>query len=129
MPNPLAGGHELLLTHQDLYGSGDYRRTLRRVKPIFLQIKGQKDKELVEEPKSFICIPEERIGNDPSFGRRPSGVYQLQTSSRRIQIEAQKTSEEDKRSQEPSGKEQRQSKLAQTSPTRVQDPQIGAFSR
>ncbi|MBW0582462.1 hypothetical protein O181_122177 [Austropuccinia psidii MF-1] len=38
-----------------------------------------KDKELVEEPKSFIHRPEEVVGNDPSFGeRRPSGVYQLQ---------------------------------------------------
>ncbi|MBW0468680.1 hypothetical protein O181_008395 [Austropuccinia psidii MF-1] len=35
-----------------------------------------------------------------------------------------KTSEETERSQEPSGKSQ----LAQTSPTRVQDPQIGTFS-
>ncbi|MBW0524019.1 hypothetical protein O181_063734 [Austropuccinia psidii MF-1] len=82
MPKPLAGGHELLVTNQELSG------------------------------------PEEGIGNDPSFGRRPSG----------IQREAQRTSEEEERSQEPSGKGKRQSKLAQTLPTRLQDPQIGAFS-
>ncbi|MBW0517786.1 hypothetical protein O181_057501 [Austropuccinia psidii MF-1] len=57
MPKPLVGGHELLLTHQELSGSGEDNRILRR--------------------------PEERVGNDSSFGdRRPSGVYQLQTSSK-----------------------------------------------
>ncbi|MBW0506996.1 hypothetical protein O181_046711 [Austropuccinia psidii MF-1] len=48
------------------------------MQPIVLQRQGQKEEELVEEPKSFICRAEEGIGNDPSFGRRPSGVYQLQ---------------------------------------------------
>ncbi|MBW0531281.1 hypothetical protein O181_070996 [Austropuccinia psidii MF-1] len=122
MTKPLAGGHDLLLTHQELSGSGEDHRALRRVEPILLPRKGKKDKELVEVPKSFICRPEEGIGNDPSFGRRPSGIYQLQTSSRSIQRQAQ-------RSQEPSGKGKGQSKLSQTLPTRVQDPQIGAFSR
>ncbi|MBW0483005.1 hypothetical protein O181_022720 [Austropuccinia psidii MF-1] len=50
------------------------------------------------------------------------------TSSRSIRREAQRTSEEEERSQEPSGKGQRQSELEQTLPTRVQDPQIGSFS-
>ncbi|MBW0502110.1 hypothetical protein O181_041825 [Austropuccinia psidii MF-1] len=50
------------------------------------------------------------------------------TSSISIQREAQRTSEEDKRSLEPSGKGKRQRKLEQTLPTRVLDPQIGAFS-
>ncbi|MBW0566909.1 hypothetical protein O181_106624 [Austropuccinia psidii MF-1] len=67
MPKPLAGGHELLLTHQELSGSGDDHRALRRVDPIFLQRQGQKDKELAEEPKYFICRPEEGIGNDSSL--------------------------------------------------------------
>ncbi|MBW0569137.1 hypothetical protein O181_108852 [Austropuccinia psidii MF-1] len=83
MPKPLVGGHELLLTHQELSGSGEEHRTLRRVESIVLQRQGQKDKELVEEQKSFICRPEEGIGNDPSFGRRPSGVYQLQKHPKR----------------------------------------------
>ncbi|MBW0515835.1 hypothetical protein O181_055550 [Austropuccinia psidii MF-1] len=78
IPKPLAGGHELLLTHQELSGSGEDHRALRRVEPIILQRQGQKDKELVKELKYFICRPEEGIGNDPSFGRRPSGVNQLQ---------------------------------------------------
>ncbi|MBW0579825.1 hypothetical protein O181_119540 [Austropuccinia psidii MF-1] len=83
---------------------GEDHRTLWRLEPIVLQKQSQKDKELVEEPKSLICRPEEGIGNDPRFGRRPSGVYQLQTSSRGIQREAQRTSEEEERSQDPSGK-------------------------
>ncbi|MBW0549565.1 hypothetical protein O181_089280 [Austropuccinia psidii MF-1] len=79
MHEPLAEGHELLLTHQELSGSGEEHRTLRTLDPIVLQRQSQKDKELVEEPKSFIHRPEEGIRNDSSFGdRRPSGVYQLQ---------------------------------------------------
>ncbi|MBW0579942.1 hypothetical protein O181_119657 [Austropuccinia psidii MF-1] len=79
MPKPLAGGHELLLTHQELSGSGEDHRTLRSLEPIVLQRQAQKDKELAEEPKSFIHRPEEGTVNDSSFGdRRPSGIYQLQ---------------------------------------------------
>ncbi|MBW0486524.1 hypothetical protein O181_026239 [Austropuccinia psidii MF-1] len=50
------------------------------------------------------------------------------TSSRSVQGQAQRTSEETERSQEPSGQRKRQSKLEQTLPTRVQDPPIGTFS-
>ncbi|MBW0498380.1 hypothetical protein O181_038095 [Austropuccinia psidii MF-1] len=128
IPKPLAGGHELLHTHQELSGSGEDHRTLRRLKLIVLQRQGQKDKELVEEPKSFIHRPEEGIGNDSSLGRRPSGIYQLQTNSRSIQRGPQRTSEEEERFKEPSMKGKRQSQLAHTLPTRVQDPKIGAFS-
>ncbi|MBW0468030.1 hypothetical protein O181_007745 [Austropuccinia psidii MF-1] len=42
MPKPLAGGHELLLTHQELSWSGEDHRTLRRVEPIVLQRQDQK---------------------------------------------------------------------------------------
>ncbi|MBW0583100.1 hypothetical protein O181_122815 [Austropuccinia psidii MF-1] len=101
IPKPLAGGYELLLTHQELSGSGEDHRNLRRMDPIVLQRNGKKDEELVEEPKYFIHIPEEGVGNDPSFGeRRPSGVYKLQTSSKNVQRQAQRTSEETERSQE-----------------------------
>ncbi|MBW0564215.1 hypothetical protein O181_103930 [Austropuccinia psidii MF-1] len=50
------------------------------------------------------------------------------TSSRSIQRVAQRISEKEGRSQIPSGQGKMKDKLAQTSPTRVQDPQIGAFS-
>ncbi|MBW0575715.1 hypothetical protein O181_115430 [Austropuccinia psidii MF-1] len=50
------------------------------------------------------------------------------TSSRSVQGQDQRTSEEAERSQEPSKQGKRQSQSAQTLPTRVQDPQIGAFS-
>ncbi|MBW0521099.1 hypothetical protein O181_060814 [Austropuccinia psidii MF-1] len=75
----LEGGYELLLTQQELSGSGEDHRALRRMKPIFLQRQGQKYEELVEEPKSFIYRLEEGVGNDPSFGeRKPSGINHLQ---------------------------------------------------
>ncbi|MBW0505639.1 hypothetical protein O181_045354 [Austropuccinia psidii MF-1] len=78
MPKHLEGGHELLLTHQELSGSGEDHRAPRRMEPIVLQRQGQKDKELVLEPMSFIHRPEEIVGNEPSFGEgRPSGIYQL----------------------------------------------------
>ncbi|MBW0522735.1 hypothetical protein O181_062450 [Austropuccinia psidii MF-1] len=126
---PLEGDHELLLTLQELSGSGEDHRAPRRGEPIVLQRRGQKDKELVEKSKSFIHTPEEGTGNDSSFGEgRPSGIYQLQTSFRSVQIQAQWTSEERERSQETSGQGQRQSQLAQTLPTMIQGPQIGAFS-
>ncbi|MBW0580561.1 hypothetical protein O181_120276 [Austropuccinia psidii MF-1] len=44
------------------------------------------------------------------------------TSSRSIQREAQRTSEEEEMSKEQSGQGKSQRKLAQTFPTRVQDP-------
>ncbi|MBW0577951.1 hypothetical protein O181_117666 [Austropuccinia psidii MF-1] len=95
IPKPLAGCHKLILTHQELSGSGENHRALRRVEPIVWKRQGQKDKALVEEPKSFIHRPEEGVGNDPSFGeRRPSGIYQLQTSCINVQKQAQGTSEE-----------------------------------
>ncbi|MBW0562273.1 hypothetical protein O181_101988 [Austropuccinia psidii MF-1] len=88
---------------------------------LVLQGKGQKDKEFVKEPKSFIHRPEERVVNDYSFGeRRTSSIKKLQTSSRT----AQRTSEETERSQEQS----REGQLEQTLPTMVQDSQIGTLS-
>ncbi|MBW0461554.1 hypothetical protein O181_001269 [Austropuccinia psidii MF-1] len=119
MPKPLAGVYELLLIHQELSVSGEDHKALRRIESIVSHRQGQKDKELVEEPKYFIYIPEEGVGNDPSIGeRRP----------RSVQRQAQRTSEETERYQEQSRKGKRQSQLAQTLPTRVQDPQIGVFS-
>ncbi|MBW0511026.1 hypothetical protein O181_050741 [Austropuccinia psidii MF-1] len=83
MPKPLAGGHELLLTHQALSGSGEDHRNIRRLEPIILQRQSKKDEELVEEPKYFIHRPEEGIGNDSSFGdRRHSGLSKLQKCPR-----------------------------------------------
>ncbi|MBW0588746.1 hypothetical protein O181_128461, partial [Austropuccinia psidii MF-1] len=129
MPKPLARGTELLLTHQELSGSGEDHTALGRLEPIVLQRQGQKDKRLVEEPKYFIHRPEEGTGNDSSFGDRgPSGIYHVQTRSRSVQGQAQSIPEEAERSQETSKQGQMQSQLAQTLPIRVQDPQIGALS-
>ncbi|MBW0541245.1 hypothetical protein O181_080960 [Austropuccinia psidii MF-1] len=52
----------------------------------------------------------------------------VSNSSRSVQRQSQWTSEEAESYQEPSGQGKRQSQLAQTLPTRVQDPQTGTFS-
>ncbi|MBW0584528.1 hypothetical protein O181_124243 [Austropuccinia psidii MF-1] len=49
MPKPLAGGHKIPLIHQELSGSGEDHRALRRVEPIVLQSQDQK-KELEMTP-------------------------------------------------------------------------------
>ncbi|MBW0592569.1 hypothetical protein O181_132284 [Austropuccinia psidii MF-1] len=49
MPKPLEGGNELLLTHPELSGSGEYHRALSRSKPIVFQKLDQK-KELEMPP-------------------------------------------------------------------------------
>ncbi|MBW0583749.1 hypothetical protein O181_123464 [Austropuccinia psidii MF-1] len=83
IPKTLAGGYELLLTDQKLSGSGEDHKALRRMEHIVFQIQGQKDKDLVEEPKSFIYRQEEGVENDPSFQeRRPRGINKLQKVSR-----------------------------------------------
>ncbi|MBW0539038.1 hypothetical protein O181_078753 [Austropuccinia psidii MF-1] len=129
IPKPLEGGYKLLIKHQELSGSGEAHRTLKRIESIVFQRQGQKDKEFVAEPKSFIHRPEERIGNNLSFRkRRPSGINQLQTSYGSVKGQAQRTSEEAERSQEQSRKGKMHSQLAQTLPKKVQDPQIRAFS-
>ncbi|MBW0548427.1 hypothetical protein O181_088142 [Austropuccinia psidii MF-1] len=47
--------------------------------PLSCKDKVKKEKELAEEPKSFIHRPDEGTGNDSSFGdRSPSDIYQLQ---------------------------------------------------
>ncbi|MBW0591818.1 hypothetical protein O181_131533 [Austropuccinia psidii MF-1] len=129
IPKPLEEGYQLLIKHQELSGSGEDHGTLKKIESIVFQRQGQEDKEIFEEPKSFIHRPKERIANNPSFRkRRPSGINQLQTSSRSVKGQAQRTSKEAERSQEQSRKGKKQSQLAQTLPKRVQDPQIGAFS-
>ncbi|MBW0582075.1 hypothetical protein O181_121790 [Austropuccinia psidii MF-1] len=87
-------GYELLLKHQQHSGSREEHRTCRTMDSIFLKRQGQKDKEFLEEPKYFIHRPEERVGNDPSFGeRRPSGVNQLQKCPEKIPKDLRRNSE------------------------------------
>ncbi|MBW0493324.1 hypothetical protein O181_033039 [Austropuccinia psidii MF-1] len=81
---PLTGGNELLLTHQEISGSVEYHTALESMESIVLKRRSQKDKELVEEPNSFIHRPKEGMGNDPIFGeRRVSSLNQLQNSSKK----------------------------------------------
>ncbi|MBW0478238.1 hypothetical protein O181_017953 [Austropuccinia psidii MF-1] len=65
MPKPLEGGNELLITHQEISGSGEDHRTLRRLEHILLQSQ------------------EDGVGNHLSFvERRPIGIYRLQEFSK-----------------------------------------------
>ncbi|MBW0495056.1 hypothetical protein O181_034771 [Austropuccinia psidii MF-1] len=45
MPKPLAGGHEVLFTNQELSGSVEDHIALRRVDPTVLQRQGQKSND------------------------------------------------------------------------------------
>ncbi|MBW0542710.1 hypothetical protein O181_082425 [Austropuccinia psidii MF-1] len=54
MPKRLEGGNELIITHQDLSGTGEDHRALRRLLPIVLQRQGQKIKNWV---KNQIPLP------------------------------------------------------------------------
>ncbi|MBW0545814.1 hypothetical protein O181_085529 [Austropuccinia psidii MF-1] len=103
MPKPLAGGHELLLTHHQLSASGEEHRTLRRLEPTSLKRQGQKDKKLVEEPKYFIHRPKEgkELEMTPAWEKEGPVVS---TSSRIVQRQAQRTSEEADRSKNHQGK-------------------------
>ncbi|MBW0492962.1 hypothetical protein O181_032677 [Austropuccinia psidii MF-1] len=76
--------------------------------------------------KSLLSIDQKKeLEMTPAFETEGPVAF---TSSRNVQRQAQRTSEEAERSQEPSGKRKRQSQLAKTLLTRVQDPQIGTFS-
>ncbi|MBW0528513.1 hypothetical protein O181_068228 [Austropuccinia psidii MF-1] len=76
--------------------------------------------------QSLLSIDQEKeLEMTPAF--ETEGLV-VSTSSISVQRQAQRTSEEAERSQEPSRQGKRQHQLAQTLPTRVQDCQIGAFS-
>ncbi|MBW0562394.1 hypothetical protein O181_102109 [Austropuccinia psidii MF-1] len=98
MPKPLAGGHELLLTHQELSGSGEDHIALRMLEPIVQKRKGPKYKELVEEPKSLTIDQKKELEMTPAL---ETEAPVASTSSRSVQGQAQRTSEEAERSQEP----------------------------
>ncbi|MBW0490491.1 hypothetical protein O181_030206 [Austropuccinia psidii MF-1] len=55
MPKPLAGGHELLLTHQQLSESGEDHKSLRRVEPTVLQRQGKNSISRKDIPKLEEC--------------------------------------------------------------------------
>ncbi|MBW0566483.1 hypothetical protein O181_106198 [Austropuccinia psidii MF-1] len=116
MPKPLAGGHELLPTTIELLGGWS---------PLFCKDKVKKIKNWLKD-QSLLSIDQKKELEMTQALETKSPV--ASTSSRSVQRQAQRTSEEAKRSQEPSRQGQRQSQSAQTLPTGVQHPQIGAFS-
>ena len=69
-PKPLDGVYELLLPHQERYGSGEDHRDLRRLGPNFLQGKGQEIQEISSRDRVFREGAKERTVNDPTFGEK-----------------------------------------------------------
>ncbi|MBW0581514.1 hypothetical protein O181_121229 [Austropuccinia psidii MF-1] len=67
MPKPLAGGHELLLAHQELSWSGEYHRTLRRVEPTFLQRQGQKIKNWLKNQRLLSIDQKKKLEITPAL--------------------------------------------------------------
>ncbi|MBW0554989.1 hypothetical protein O181_094704 [Austropuccinia psidii MF-1] len=125
MPQPLAGGHELLPTHQELSGSGEGIELLGGWRPSSCKERVKKIKNWLKN-QSLLSIEEKKeLEMTPALETKGPVVS---NSSRSVQIKAQKTSEEAERSQDPLGQGQSQRQLGKTLPRRVQDPQIGAFS-
>ncbi|MBW0507927.1 hypothetical protein O181_047642 [Austropuccinia psidii MF-1] len=125
MRKPLGGGHDLLITHQELCGSGGDHGTLRRLEPLSCKDKVKKIKNLLKSQSLLSIDQKKELEITPALETEGPVVS---TSSRSVQRQIQRASEETERSQEPSRQVKRQRKLAQTLPTRVQDSQIGAFS-
>ncbi|MBW0493109.1 hypothetical protein O181_032824 [Austropuccinia psidii MF-1] len=95
MPKPLAGGHELLLTHQELSGSGEDHRTLRRVEPITLQRQIQKIKNWFKNQSLLSVDQKKELEMTPTLEEGPAA-----STSSKPAPEAQRTSKKEERSQE-----------------------------
>ncbi|MBW0578186.1 hypothetical protein O181_117901 [Austropuccinia psidii MF-1] len=93
--------------------------------PLSSKHKVRKIKSLLKNQSLLYLDQKKELETTTDFEEGPVAS----TSSRNIQKEAQRTSEKEERSQEPSGQGQMQRKFSQILPPRVQDPQIGAFSR
>ncbi|MBW0570397.1 hypothetical protein O181_110112 [Austropuccinia psidii MF-1] len=121
MPKPLAEGHELLLTHQELSGSGEDYRTLRRLEPIVLQRQGQKMKNWLKN-QSLLSIDQKKELEMTQLWRQKAQWHL--TAPNQLQKCPKRTSEETERSQEPSKQGKRQSQLAQTFPQGYRLPKL-----
>ncbi|MBW0572664.1 hypothetical protein O181_112379 [Austropuccinia psidii MF-1] len=93
--------------------------------PLSCKGKVKKIKNWLKNQSLFSIDQREKLEMNPALEKEGPVVS---TSSKSIQRKAQRTSEQAERSQKPWGKRKTQTKLAQTLPTRGQDPQIGAFS-
>ncbi|MBW0582733.1 hypothetical protein O181_122448 [Austropuccinia psidii MF-1] len=74
MPKPLAGGHELLLTHQELYGSGEYHGALRRLEPIVSQRQGKKIKNWLKNQSILSIDQKKELEMTPALETEPPVV-------------------------------------------------------
>ncbi|MBW0580546.1 hypothetical protein O181_120261 [Austropuccinia psidii MF-1] len=92
--------------------------------PLSCKDKVKKIKNLLKNQSLLLIDQNKELEMTPALEKKGPVAA---TSSRSVQRQAQRTSEEEERAQEPSGKRKRKSKFSQTLPTRVQDPQIGGF--
>ncbi|MBW0506383.1 hypothetical protein O181_046098 [Austropuccinia psidii MF-1] len=90
MPKSLAGGYELLLTHQELSGTGEDHRTLRRMEPIFCMEKVEKIKNWLKNQTLLSVDQNKKLEMTPALEKE---VPVVSTSSRSVQRQAQGTSE------------------------------------
>ncbi|MBW0548050.1 hypothetical protein O181_087765 [Austropuccinia psidii MF-1] len=125
MPKPLAGGHELYLHIKRFLGKERTIELLGGWSPLFCKDKVKNIKNWLKNQSLLSIDKKKEWEMTPAL---ETEVPVVSTSSRNVQGQAQRTSEEAERSQEPSRQGKRKRQLAQTLPTRVQDPQIGAFS-
>ncbi|MBW0578348.1 hypothetical protein O181_118063 [Austropuccinia psidii MF-1] len=94
--------------------------------PLSCKDKVEKIKNLLKNQSVLSIYQKKELEMTPALETEGPVVS---NSSRGVQRQAQRTSEDAERCQEPSRKGKKKSQLAQTLPTRVQDPQIGAISR
>ncbi|MBW0471348.1 hypothetical protein O181_011063 [Austropuccinia psidii MF-1] len=125
MPKPLEGVYEVLLTHKELFGSGEDHRTLKRMSPFSCKEEVKKINNWLKKQSLLSIEKKKELEMTPALEKE--GPV-MPTSGRSVQGQAQRTSEETERSQEKSRKGKRKSQLAQTSQKRVQGSQIGTFS-
>ncbi|MBW0554938.1 hypothetical protein O181_094653 [Austropuccinia psidii MF-1] len=124
MPKPLAGGMNSYLHIKSFLGQEKTIEGQRGWSPFSCKDKVKNINNWLKNKILLSIDQKKELEMTPALEKE--GLVSS-TSSRSVQGQAQNTSEETERSQEPLGKRQRQSQLAQTLPTRVQDPQIGNF--
>ncbi|MBW0505623.1 hypothetical protein O181_045338, partial [Austropuccinia psidii MF-1] len=71
MPKPFAGGHELLLTHQELSGSGEDHRTLRRGSPFSCKDKVKKIKNRLNSQSRLSIDQKKEFEMNPALEEGP----------------------------------------------------------
>ncbi|MBW0528433.1 hypothetical protein O181_068148 [Austropuccinia psidii MF-1] len=123
MLTPLEGGYELLLTHQEISGSGEDNRTPRRMESIFFKEKVKKIKNWLKSQILLSIEHQKELEMTPALEKEGAVVSTSSKPASEVSKEKPKGPQKKQR-----GPRKRQIQLAQTLPTRVKDPQIEPFS-